>query len=98
MALSRLAAVFAVQAALVACNEVQKPPCTTPFRPFTYVGCFADNVNDQRSLPFHVTFPDPNNVTVETCTAYCKGLSPSRRLFTRLQIIELTQASHREWL
>ncbi|OIW33464.1 WSC-domain-containing protein [Coniochaeta ligniaria NRRL 30616] len=47
------------------------PACTTPFRPFVYSGCFADNTPDA-ALSFK-SDGDHNNMTVEWCMAECKS-------------------------
>ena len=47
-------------------------PCTTPFAPWTYVGCYNDQVHDPSTLPFD-TFGPFNNMTVELCISSCKG-------------------------
>lgn len=45
------------------------PPCTAPFQPFVYKGCFQE-----QTLPFRSTLPS-NNMTVEVCASECKGNS-----------------------
>jgi hypothetical protein len=47
-------------------------PCTTPFTPWKYVGCYDDQIHDPSTLPFD-TFGPFNNMTVELCIASCKG-------------------------
>jgi hypothetical protein len=47
-------------------------PCTTPFAPWTYVGCYNDQIHDPSTLPFD-TFGPFNNMTVELCISSCKG-------------------------
>ena len=47
-------------------------PCTSPFAPWTYVGCYDDQIHDPSTLPFD-TFGPFNNMTVELCISSCKG-------------------------
>jgi hypothetical protein len=47
-------------------------PCTSPFTPWTYVGCYDDSVHNPSTLPFD-TFGPFNNMTVELCISSCKG-------------------------
>jgi len=79
MALTRsLAAV----AALAFVQHVQAwnpvlPTCLEPFKPFVYSGCFADAGaadQDLQTLEWR-TGLDQNNMDVETCQAYCKGMA-----------------------
>ena len=49
------------------------PPCTYPFTPFVYVGCYTDT-SVPRTLPFDTRL-DTQNMTVELCVASCKGQS-----------------------
>jgi hypothetical protein len=47
-------------------------PCTSPFAPWNYVGCYNDQIHDPSTLPFD-TFGPFNNMTVELCISSCKG-------------------------
>ncbi|MCJ1352419.1 MAG: hypothetical protein MMC33_002403 [Icmadophila ericetorum] len=47
------------------------PPCTVPFAPFDFVGCFTDDGNHD-TLPF-ATNLNFYNMTIELCIATCKG-------------------------
>ena len=49
------------------------PPCSYPFTPFVYVGCYTDT-SVPRTLPFS-TGLNTYNMTVELCVASCKGQS-----------------------
>ena len=58
---------------LVARNDYPAlPPCSYPYTPFTYVGCYVDPSTPARALGWspNLSF---NNMTVEECTASCKG-------------------------
>lgn len=59
-------------------NQEPDQPSCTDFTPFKYAGCFQDPSNPGRALLFDG--PSNDNMTVETCVAFCKGLS-SRRYF-----------------
>jgi hypothetical protein len=48
------------------------PPCSYPYTPFDYVGCYVDPSLPQRGLDWGSDLPT-NNMTVELCTAECKG-------------------------
>lgn len=51
--------------------DVPLPPCTSPFQPFVYAGCFKDP-----SSPPALTFRSSlstQNMTIEICVAECKG-------------------------
>ncbi|KAK3943042.1 WSC domain-containing protein [Diplogelasinospora grovesii] len=50
---------------------VPLPPCTSPFQPFVYSGCFADTGSPD-ALSFRSPL-DQQNMTIETCVAECKG-------------------------
>lgn len=47
-------------------------PCTSPFAPWNYVGCFMD-LGNPSTLPFDTPGTSFNNMTVEFCIASCKG-------------------------
>ena len=47
-------------------------PCTSPFAPWNYVGCYNDQIHDPSTLPFD-TFGPFDNMTVELCISSCKG-------------------------
>jgi len=47
-------------------------PCTSPFTPWKYVGCYNDQVHDPSTLPFD-TFGPFDNMTTELCISSCKG-------------------------
>ena len=47
------------------------PPCTVPFVPFDYVGCFEDTANP-RALAFAPNL-DFYTLTQEECISSCKG-------------------------
>ena len=49
-----------------------QPPCSYPFTPFNYGGCYVDPSIPNRALDF-ATNMDFQNMTVEKCTASCKG-------------------------
>jgi hypothetical protein len=51
-------------------QEPSQPSCTN-FTPFKYAGCFQDLSNPERALLF--SGPSTQNMTVETCVAFCKG-------------------------
>lgn len=51
---------------------VDLPACTAPYTPFIYSGCFSDDNSTQPALSFR-SDADFNNMTVEACTAECKG-------------------------
>jgi hypothetical protein len=52
-------------------QEPSQPSCTS-FTPFKYAGCFQDLSNPERALLF--SGPSTQNMTVETCVAFCKGM------------------------
>jgi hypothetical protein len=47
------------------------PPCSYPYTPFDYVGCYVDPSLPNRALDYGTGLPT-NNMTVELCTAECK--------------------------
>ncbi|MCJ1459416.1 hypothetical protein MMC28_009794 [Mycoblastus sanguinarius] len=49
-----------------------EPPCSVPFTPFLYAGCYTDP-SSPRALPFSPAGLDTQNMTVEICVAECKG-------------------------
>lgn len=78
MSLKMLSTAFAVTALLSSATaffekrtQTPLPPCSYPYTPFIYSGCFYDSVST-RSLPFMAPI-EFNNATVEQCTAACKG-------------------------
>ena len=48
------------------------PPCSVPFTPYLYAGCYTDS-GSPRALPFGPDGLDRQNMTIETCVAECKG-------------------------
>jgi hypothetical protein len=56
-------------------EEPPQPACTSPFQPFVYAGCFSDP-SSPRGLLYSSGLPT-QNMTVETCVAYCKGMPTS---------------------
>ncbi|KAG5930424.1 hypothetical protein E4U53_002239 [Claviceps sorghi] len=73
MALSRslLAAVAMSLLPLSHAWNIELPPCTEPFKPFVYSGCFQEG-QSSNTLTFRSSL-DNANMTVETCMADCKG-------------------------
>ena len=63
---------FPVQ--LVGRNQEPSQPSCTNFTPFVYRGCFSD-LSSPRALLF--SGPSNQNMTVETCVAFCKGMNSS---------------------
>ena len=58
---------------LVARNDYPAlPPCSYPYTPFTYVGCYVDPSTPARALDYSPQLSS-SNMTVEECTASCKG-------------------------
>jgi hypothetical protein len=53
-------------------NQEPSQPLCTNFTPFKYAGCFQDPSNPERALLF--SGPSTQNMTVETCVAFCKGM------------------------
>lgn len=51
--------------------NVDLPPCTTPFQPFVYSGCFQD-LSSPPALAYRSSL-SIDNMTVELCVAECKG-------------------------
>ncbi|KAG5980467.1 hypothetical protein E4U55_003993 [Claviceps digitariae] len=51
--------------------NIELPPCTEPFKPFVYSGCFQEG-KDSNALIFRSSL-DTANMTVEMCMAECKG-------------------------
>lgn len=47
------------------------PPCSYPYTPFDYVGCYVDPAGQARALDFSAGGLK-QNMTVELCTATCK--------------------------
>ena len=67
-------------ASLVARNDgPTSPPCSVPFTPYLYAGCYTDP-GTPRALVFAPVGLDRQKMTVETCTAVCKGLSSALHL------------------
>lgn len=65
------------------------PPCTYPYTSFDYVGCFTDSQN-----PFTLSFNpdlDSKSVTVELCTASCKGILCSMTNWSSMQQLKPLQ-------
>ncbi|MCJ1478920.1 hypothetical protein MMC13_007604 [Lambiella insularis] len=52
-----------------------QPPCTYPFTPFVYSGCYVDPSSpiQNRALDYSPTGQNQANMTVEWCTASCKA-------------------------
>ncbi|KAH8884169.1 WSC-domain-containing protein [Thozetella sp. PMI_491] len=55
----------------VQATEYILPPCTSPFQPFVYSGCFS-NPGNPNALSWQTDLSF-NSVTVESCVAECKG-------------------------
>ncbi|KAK0709123.1 WSC domain-containing protein [Lasiosphaeria miniovina] len=55
----------------VRANEVPLPPCSGSYTPFAYSGCFTDS-GSSNALTFRSPL-DTQSMTVEKCTAECKG-------------------------
>jgi hypothetical protein len=51
-------------------GEPAQPSCTD-FTPFVYAGCYQDP-SSPRALLYNSNLPT-QNMTVETCVAFCKG-------------------------
>ncbi|OCL14883.1 WSC-domain-containing protein [Glonium stellatum] len=78
MSFKMISTAFAVTALLSSATaflekrtQTPLPPCSYPYTPFIYSGCYYDAVYN-RSLPFMAPI-EFNNATVEQCTAACKG-------------------------
>lgn len=50
------------------------PPCSVSYTPYLYAGCYSD-LGSPRALVFSPVGLNRQNMTVETCTAVCKGRS-----------------------
>ncbi|KAG6008725.1 hypothetical protein E4U54_008666 [Claviceps lovelessii] len=68
---SALAAVAMTLLPLSHAWNIELPPCTQPFKPFVYSGCFQEG-KDSNTLMFRSSL-DTANMTVEKCMAECKG-------------------------
>lgn len=55
---------------VVLATNIELPPCADKFKPFEYVGCFNDG--NPPALIFR-SGQDQSQMTVEKCTAVCKG-------------------------
>jgi hypothetical protein len=55
---------------LVQATNTELPPCVDKFEPYKSVGCFSEA--DPSALIFRSS-EDQNDMTVEKCTAICKG-------------------------
>jgi len=55
-------------------NEEPAQPSCTDFTPFVYAGCFVDP-STVRGLLYDSQL-DSQNMTVEKCVAFCKGVYP----------------------
>ncbi|KAG6278628.1 hypothetical protein E4U47_005141 [Claviceps purpurea] len=73
MAFSRSVLVAVAMAVLPLAHawNTELPPCTEPFKPFGYSGCFQEG-RGGNALIFRSSL-DAGNMTVEKCTAECKG-------------------------
>ncbi|KAG6053059.1 hypothetical protein E4U17_005071 [Claviceps sp. LM77 group G4] len=73
MAFSRSVLVAVAMAVLPLAHawNTELPPCTETFKPFGYSGCFQEG-RDGNALIFRSSL-DAGNMTVEKCTAECKG-------------------------
>ncbi len=75
--LSCLAAVYAALI-VIPCTEARiisrssEAPACADFTPFAYAGCFQDP-SFPRALPYSDQSMNTQNMTVEYCTAWCKG-------------------------
>lgn len=54
-------------------TQIPRPPCLVPYEPFEYTGCFKD-IGSPPALEWR-SLLDQNAMTIEICTAYCKGNS-----------------------
>lgn len=61
-------------AASVAATTIELPPCTDPFQPFVYSGCFGA-VEGNSPLTFRSS-EDQTDMSVEECVQICKGTYP----------------------
>ncbi|KAG6045328.1 hypothetical protein E4U39_002462 [Claviceps sp. Clav50 group G5] len=73
MAFSRSVLVAVAMAVLPLAHawNTELPPCTEPFKPFSYSGCFQEGRGGS-ALIFRSSL-DAGNMTVEKCSAECKG-------------------------
>lgn len=60
-------------------QEPSQPSCTN-YTPFKYAGCFKD-LSSPRALLY--TGPSTQNMTVETCVAFCKGMPTTNLIYHR---------------
>lgn len=71
-------------------TPVIKPPCEE-YKPFNAIGCYRDG--NPRALPLQSNV-DATTLTVEKCTASCKGMKTSLTLSNPTQTLALYQTSH----
>ena len=65
--------IIAAGLSFVSANDIYNiPPCTQPYTPFIYSGCYTENTSGARALPFNPSLSF-NSMTVERCTAACKS-------------------------
>lgn len=50
------------------------PPCSVPFTPYLYAGCYSDT-RSPRALAFSPVGQNRQEMTIEKCAAVCKGKS-----------------------
>lgn len=74
------------------CEKVDStsPSCSC-YTPYKYAGCFEDPSTPTTALIYRTDLPS-GNMTVEVCTAFCKGIASSTMPF------EHPADSNREWL
>ena len=60
-------------------DYASQAPCSYPFTPFDYVGCYVDISIPTRSLIWSPNL-DFGSMTVEKCVAACKGILPPTTL------------------
>ena len=66
-------AALAVVATKVAATTIEYPPCTDPFQPFVYSGCFGKSEGGDSPLIFR-SLENQNDMTIEKCVQICKGM------------------------
>lgn len=66
-------------------NGPTAPPCSVPFTPYLYAGCYTDSASPH-ALEFSPVGLEKQNMTVETCAAVCKG----RLLYQHLTDVSIT--------
>ena len=69
--LASAAAVTSNDKATVHAYNALEPPCTNPFTPFSYRGCYDDT--GDRVLPYVPVGLDSSKMTPQYCQAACKS-------------------------